>query len=216
VVRKYSWSGDIGYYENTAGHLESRSQNADFAIEFQNADRFNVGYNGFYEYLPAPFRIAPGVTLPVGGYPFESVGMSFTGAQRRPVSGTVAVERGTFYNGHKTTLDLAGGRVNLGPRFSVEPTYSVNKVDLVQGKFTTQLLGSRITWTTTPLMFTSALLQYNSGTHIVSANVRLRWEYRPGSELFVVLNEERDSLGQRFPDLTNRAFIVKVNRLLRF
>jgi hypothetical protein len=50
----------------------------------------------------------------------------------------------------------------------------------------------------------------------MSSNVRLRWEYRPGSELFVVLNEERDTLGRRYPDLANRAFVVKVNRLLRF
>ena len=65
-------------------------------------------------------------------------------------------------------------------------------------------------------MFTSALLQYSSGANVMSANVRLRWEYRPGSQLFVVYNEERDTLTRRFPDLVNRAFIVKVNRLLRF
>jgi hypothetical protein len=50
----------------------------------------------------------------------------------------------------------------------------------------------------------------------VSANVRLRWEYRPGSELFVVFNEQRDTLSTRFPDLVNRAVIVKANRLFRF
>ena len=67
----------------------------------------------------------------------------------------------------------------------------------------------------TPLMFVSALVQYNSGSSAVSANVRLRWEYRPGSELFVVLNEQRDTLGPRFPALANRAVIVKINRLFR-
>ena len=65
-------------------------------------------------------------------------------------------------------------------------------------------------------MFASAFVQYNSSNQAVSSNVRLRWEYRPGSELFVVYNEERDTLARRFPDLANRAFIVKVNRLLRF
>ena len=68
----------------------------------------------------------------------------------------------------------------------------------------------------TPRMFTSALLQYNSSSHAVSANVRLRWEYRPGSELFVVYNEERDTEHRRFPALANRAFIIKINRLFRF
>ena len=68
----------------------------------------------------------------------------------------------------------------------------------------------------TPPMFVSALMQYNSGTSTVSANVRLRWEYRPGSELFVVYNEQRDTLSPGFPELRNRAFIVKINRLFRF
>ena len=40
--------------------------------------------------------------------------------------------------------------------------------------------------------------------------------YRPGSELFLVLNEQRDTLSPRFPDLMNRSFIVKINRLVRF
>ena len=65
------------------------------------------------------------------------------------------------------------------------------------------------------LMFTSALLQYNSSSHSVSANVRLRWEYRPGSEFFVVYNEDRDTLAPRFPQLSGRALILKINRLFR-
>ena len=67
----------------------------------------------------------------------------------------------------------------------------------------------------TPLMFVSTLVQYNSTSNALAANVRLRWEYRPGSELFVVLNEQRDTLASGYPALVNRAFIVKVNRLLR-
>ena len=65
-------------------------------------------------------------------------------------------------------------------------------------------------------MFTSALLQYNSGTHSVTANVRFRWEYQAGSELFVVYNEQRDTLPTGFPGLTSRALIVKINRLFRY
>ena len=66
-------------------------------------------------------------------------------------------------------------------------------------------------------MFVSALVQYNSSNNGLSTNVRLRWEYQPGSELFIVYNEQRDTLSpQAFPGLENRAFIVKINRLFRF
>ena len=68
----------------------------------------------------------------------------------------------------------------------------------------------------TPLMFTSALIQYNSASKLVSANVRLRWEYQPGSELFVVYSDGRDTGMDGFPRLENRTFVVKFTRLFRF
>jgi succinylarginine dihydrolase len=87
---------------------------------------------------------------------------------------------------------------------------------LPNASFTTNLVGSRVTYTMTPKMFASALVQYASISHRASTNVRLRWEYQPGSELFVVFNEERDTVIGRFPNLQTRALIVKVNRLFRF
>jgi hypothetical protein len=132
------------------------------------------------------------------------------------VSANLSVDYGTFYDGHKTTLSVARGRVPVTYQLSFEPTYSYNKVNLSVGDFTAHLAGTRVTYTMTPMMFVSALVQYNSGAEAVSTNARLRWEYRPGSELFVVYNEERDTLTPRFPGLNNRSFIVKFNRLFRF
>ena len=69
----------------------------------------------------------------------------------------------------------------------------------------------------TPRMIVEALPQYTSRDNSVSSNERYRWEYQPGSELFVVFNEQRDTLTPgRFPELENRAFIIKFNRLFRF
>ena len=93
---------------------------------------------------------------------------------------------------------------------------SLNRVVVAEGSFTSHLLGSRVTYTMTPMMFASTLLQYNSSGHAVMTNLRLRWEYRPGSDLFVVYNEDRDTAARRFPALANRSFIIKVNRLFRF
>ena len=110
-----------------------------------------------------------------------------------------------------------GGRIEVSPQFAVEPGLSINRIELPQGSFTTQLVTTRATYTFTPTMFVSALLQYNSSNSALSTNVRLRWEYQPGSELFIVFNEQRDSFTpRRFPELENRAFIVKINRLFRF
>ena len=45
----------------------------------------------------------------------------------------------------------------------------------------------------TPLMFTSALVQYNSSRNAVSTNIRSRSVYQPGSERFILFNEERET-----------------------
>jgi hypothetical protein len=168
-----------------------------------------------YEFLPRPFPIAPEVTLPIGQYDFNNVRVQFNLGQRRKISGNFAVDRGSFYDGDRTAVSLSRGRFSAGSRLSLEPTYVLNIVDLVEGSFTNQLVGSRVTYTMTPQMFASALLQYNSSTRIASINARLRWEYRPGSEFFVVYNESRDTLARSFPDLAGRALIIKVNRLFR-
>jgi hypothetical protein len=216
VVRKYSWMGSLAYIENGAGRLETRQQSGEFAVEFQNSDRFNLTYTDNYEFLPRPFEIARGVTLPVGGYSFDVLQAGLSLGQQRKLSGNLVAEVGSFFNGRRTSLSFTRGRLNVVPPFSVEPSYSINWVDLEEGAFTTHLVGSRLTYTMTPLMFASALVQYSSASNAVAANLRMRWEYRPGSELFVVYNEERDTRVSGFPVLSNRTFIVKVNRLFRF
>ena len=216
VVRRYFWTTSLVYIENGARQLETRDWDAGFAIEFQNSDRFNVMYNRTYEFLPQEFRIASGVTLPAGGYDYASVRIGYNFGRQRPASANISVDHGTFYNGHKTTLAIRSGRLNLSPQLSVEPTVSVNRIDLVEGAFTTSLFGSRLTYTMTPRMFVSTLVQYSSGNNTTAANVRLRWEYQPGSELFVVYNEQRDTLAPQFPALANRALILKINRLFQF
>ncbi|MEQ1573659.1 MAG: DUF5916 domain-containing protein [Vicinamibacterales bacterium] len=216
TIRKLSYQGQVNYVENGKGRLESREQSLEFGINFLNGDVLAVEGTRSYEYLPRPFAIAPGVTLPVAGYGFENLRVNYNMSQQRPRAANITLEHGTFYNGHKTTMTFARGRAQITSRLSMEPTYSFNKVSLVQGRFTTHLTGSRLTYAMTPLMFASALVQYSSSADTVSVNARLRWEYQPGSELFVVYNEERDTLRPSVPGMLNRALIVKVNRLFRF
>jgi hypothetical protein len=162
------------------------------------------------------FEISDGIELPVGGYAFDAVRVGWNLGQQRVVSANLTAEHGSFYNGTRTALSASRGRVTLGPQFAVEPSYTINWVDLVQGSFTTHLAGGRVTYTMTPRMFVSSLLQYSSSNSAVTANVRLRWEYQPGSEFFVVYNEERDTGLRATSTLANRTLIVKVNRLFRY
>ena len=116
----------------------------------------------------------------------------------------------------------SGGRISILPQLSMEPTVSLTRFDLRGGSYTARLFRTRADYGFSPLMFASALVQYNSADRAVSSNLRFRWEYRPGSELFLVYTDERDATEDRFVTpttvrgLKNRAFVIKINRLLRF
>ena len=215
-IRKLYFDGSAAYITNGAGHLETKDFLGEFAIDFQNSDHFTAQHERDYEFAPRPFAITAGMTLPVAGYKLETTRAGYTLGPQRHLSGSVLVEYGPFYGGRRAAVTVSGSRVNAPPRLSVEPTYSIDQVTLPEGNFTTHLAGARATFTVTPLMFISSLIQYNSTTQVVSANVRFRWEYRPGSEFFVVYNEERTNLGPAMPALKDGGLVVKINRLLRF
>ena len=217
AVRQFTLGGSLDYLLNGAGHIESRIAQASFKTELENSDQFSVDVQRSYELLVEPFDIAPGVSIPIGAYGFQNYYASYSmGAQRR-VSGAFSIQRGGFFDGDITAIGYSRGRIEITPQLSIEPSVSFNRIELPQGRFTTQLATTRVTYTLTPRMFFSGLLQYNSSLDVLSTNLRLRWEYQPGSELFVVYNDQRDTeLGRSFPMLENRAFVVKFTRLFRF
>ena len=219
AVRQFTWGASLDYIESdSTGQLETRFAQGRFQTEFENSDRFSIDLQDSYELLTAPFHIAPDddVSIPVGGYGFQDIFTSYALGGQRRLSGTLTLQRGEFFDGTITGVGYQRGRVEVTPEFSFEPSISVNQIALPGGRFTTTLVSSRVTYTFTPRMFFGGLLQYNSSRNSLSTNLRLRWEYQPGSELFVVYNDIRDTELRGVPLLENRAFVVKLTRLFRF
>ena len=141
---------------------------------------------------------------------------SYAFGQGTSVAGSLSVQRGHYYNGSITAVGLAGARVSVSKQLSIEPAISVNRVELRTGAFTQKIVRTRWDYAFTARMFASALVQFNSTDAVFRNNFRFRWEYHPGSELFVVYTDERNTQVSGFPDLRNRALVVKANRLFRF
>ena len=215
-VRKFIYQANWEIFENAAGHLETREMQAEFQTEFQSSDKIQLQYTHAYELLPEAFGISRGVTIPSGGYDIRNLHAQFNLGQQRAVAGNVFADVGSFYGGDRMQFGYQWGRVKVSPRVALEPGLSINRVTLPYGEFTSTLVSSRLTYTITPMMFVSTLMQYNSSNHSLSTNARLRWEYLPGSEFFVVYSEGRDTHAPRAEGLQGRTFVVKLNRLLRF
>ena len=128
----------------------------------------------------------------MGGYDFEDVRFVYRFGPQRAVPGFASFRTGTFFGGDRKEISY-NSRIEVTTKFSLEPRLAMNFVDLPQGDFTTNLISTRVNYTLSPRMFVSGLFQFSSSSDSLSSNVRLRWEYQPGSDLFVVYSDGRET-----------------------
>jgi Domain of unknown function (DUF5916) len=216
AIRRISLESGLDYITNNEERLENRQSRVGLRTEMQSGDSWTVQYARDFEGVEQPFPIV-GTVVPAGAYHFSTIRGAYTLGTQRKISGEISAARGGFYDGDRTDLSYRG-RAEISSHLSVEPAVSFNWVDLPTGRFTATLVSARGTLSFTPRMLVGALVQYNSAGSLVTTNIRYRWEYRPGSELFVVYSDGRDTrhaLGAEYPSLMNRGFTVKVTRLFR-
>jgi hypothetical protein len=214
-IRKLYYEVAMDYLTDPDGVPESREGQAALKMELRNGDSWQLEATRNFEGLDKPFEVAKRVLVPVGGYSSQQVGSIYTFGPQRKISGSLTARHGSFYDGTLDELTWKG-RLEFSPQFYAEPTVSWNRMDTPWGLGNTNLVSSRLTYTLSPRMFVSALVQYQSRTDSVATNARFRWEYLPGSELFVVYSDGRTTLSRGVPDVENRSFVVKVTRLLQF
>jgi hypothetical protein len=206
----------MDYVTDAAGAvLEDRTQAGRFGIEFNSSDEVTVTATRQYERLPRDFAISRGVVVPGGDYSYEFLNASYSLAQQRIVSGTASASYGSFYGGTRTTAGYSG-RVGFSPHLAIEPSLTFNWVRLAYGDFNAGLVGMRLVVSPTARLGFSSLTQLNPSAHSLTSSVRMRWEYAPGSDLYVVYSDGRDTTAQGFPSVQNRSFALKATRLFRF
>jgi hypothetical protein len=216
-IRRLDWEAGYNYITDSGRtRVENRQLSGTFEVDFHNSDQWSLDYSRDFEFLPRDFQIARGVTVPTGGYDYDTVRMTYELGQQRPFSGQLSVAAGTFYDGHKKEANLTSGRVALSARVSIEPGLTMNWVSLPYGDFANRLVTARAIYTPSPRTLVSSLMQYNATDHTVSSSIRLRWEYIPGSEFFAVYSDGRNTADAPVPGLVNRSFALKLTRLLRF
>jgi hypothetical protein len=214
-IRKVYYIGSVDYITDTNNRPESKEIQGTYQMELNNSDIWNVDVSRNYERLTNGFEVGKGILVPPGEYDFTQLRATYTLGLQRPVSGSITAGRSGFYAGTLSELTWRG-RVELTRQVYVEPTLSWNHVDVPWGTGDTNLASTRATYTTSTRMFVSALVQYQSRADSVSTDARFRWEYLPGSELFIVYSDGRTTLNPGFPEIESRSFVVKMTRLFRW
>lgn len=229
-IRKFTWNSSAEYIEAGSGAVDARGFTTSFGTEFASSDVLTFSANHDFDFIRQAFTPSGSpAPIGVGGYTYGTVGAAYAfGAQRR-LAGTLSVQVGEYYDGTIRSVTFGSGgsgfsqsRIAVSTRLALEPSVTITSVDRPAGSFTTRVARTRVDYAFSPLMFASGLFQYSSADRAFSTNLRFRWEYAPGSEIFVVYTDERDTTDDRFVTpttvrgLKNRAFVIKVNRLFRY
>ena len=175
----------------------------------------NVIYQRNLDVLDLPFRIRPNVIIPAGAYNMNEWVFTYNTSPGKRLYSRLSFSPNEFYGGDKKTTTFAGG-VRATSQLSAELQYNRNDVDMPWGKFLVNLTTLRVDYTFSPRMTIRSLTQYNSSTHEVSNNIRYNFIHRPGSDLYIVYNELRQTgLPSDLFAQKDRQLVLKVNYLLQ-
>ena len=196
--------------------MVSRDHAVGNQITFENGDNLRIYRNLLFERLEEPFWIHRDgdreIVLLPGDYHFNDWNMQFESSRGRRVYGNAGLRTGGFWSGTNHAIRAGiGYRYNMHVQGSLE--WERNLADLPEGEFTTDLLGVRLDFAFSPLMFLQSFIQYNTVAKTVSSNIRYRFIHHPLSDLFIVYNELRGISGNA---LLDRAVSVKLTHLLNF
>jgi hypothetical protein len=178
--------------------------------EWQNtfrADFHNGSYTDddivdvFAQRLTTPFNIYPfniykNVNIPVGVYHWTRRQFTYGTPQDRRLTVQFFERFGSYYNGRLNELRVrATYRANERLSFSVGPQW--NRFRLTDGNFSVVFGVLETDYAFSRFVSLSTILQVDTANaQAASANIRLRWNYRPDSDLYVIY-----TAGQQFASL---------------
>jgi len=210
-VRELNFEGFIFHAPDTHHVLQTQEWQNTFRIELQNGSYSDDDIvDVFTQRLLTPFNIYKNVSIPVGEYHWTRHQLTYGSPQDRRLTVSFFERFGTYYNGNlnearvratyraseRLSFNFAEqwNRFRLGA--TTDPTGTTvlppnaGDFSVVFGSFQTNYSFSRF-------LTLSTLLQMDTAnTQAVSANIRLRWNYRPDSDLYVIY-----TAGQRFASL---------------
>jgi hypothetical protein len=214
TIQNLNFATALDYYKSgTTSNIETRVQDLTVGVQYKNNGSTNFNINRTFERLIEPFEIRKDTLfIPPGDYEYDSYAASASAGSNGKITGNGGVTWGEFWNGRTRAVS---GTMGLRPHyhFSVDLNYSINRVTLPDGAFTTNLIGTRFLYSFTSRAFLNAFFQYNADTHQVSSNIRFNLIHHPLSDLYVVYNDTQETTTG---ETVGRAFTVKLTNLFNF
>lgn len=176
--------------------------------------RINASFTWQYENIPDDFIILRRTTIEAGKYNFIRGVIGYEMSSSALFRTEIEADFGSFYDGWRVTMDVSP-TWTASKHLEVQLSWLYNLIDvpLSNGWFTEHVGQLRINTALNTHFSTNAFLQMNTSADLVSANVRIRYNFRDGNDLWIVLNEglnmNRQDVSPFLPRSNSRTLLVK-------
>lgn len=191
AVRELQFEGFLLHAPDTRGEVSTQEWQNTFRAEFNNGaytddDIVDV----FTQSITTPFHIYKNVFIPIGVYHFTRHQLTYGSGQDKRYTYNFFERFGNYYGGTLNEFRVRG-EYRPTKKFSVSAseTWDRFRLPLPNGNFSVALASLQGNYSFSRFLTFSSLIQMDtSNTQAVSANLRLRYNYRPDSDLYVIYN----------------------------
>jgi hypothetical protein len=214
-IRWYEVGTWYNFVTDLDNRLESRENGAWIGGQTQDTDLAFLNLFNDYENVPAGFFLPRNVFIPAGEYEWTAASLDVETSIARPISGNFSIRCCDWYGG---TMFRTNAYVTWRPdsTWELSGSHQFINITLPTGDVEIQIYAANIRLNFTPDMQLRTQIQYDNISEAVTLSARYRWEYAPGSELFVALGESGDLInGDHYRSATTQAS-VRIGQLMRF
>ena len=196
-IREVDLGGFVGHDPNTAGQLIFKEETANVRVLFNSsAEIDSAPYDQVYQFLGQPLNLYKNISIPPGSYRFTSHSLGYTSTGSHRITYTGTAQWGEYYTGHLNS-GIMTAQYRPNAHMSVALNDTLNSFRLPQGNFNIDLAGLELSYAFNRFVNATAFIQSDTAqTQAASANLRLRYTFRPDSDLYVIYN-----IGNRFQAL---------------
>ncbi len=198
-VREVQFEGVIFHAPDTHGIVQTQEWQTTFRADFHNGSYTDDDIvDTFAQRLTTPFNIYKSVNIPVGVYNWTRHQLTYGSPEDRRFTVRFFERFGSYYNGRLNEFRVrATYRANERLSFSAGPQWNRFRLPLPDGNFSVVFGALETDYAFSRFLSLSTILQVDTANaQAASANIRLRWNYRPDSDLYVIY-----TAGQKFASL---------------
>ena len=199
---------------NDDGSVQSARVEHEWGVEFNDGRALEADAEVRVEDLRRPLSFPEATTVPAGRYVFGSVGVRHQPPEGRLLRTEASTSVGTFFDGWRWQGEVSP-TWNLSPHLELGGTYQVNLVRFPDRnrRFTAHVARARARVALNTKVSTNAFLQYNSAASVATADVRFRYNFGQGNDLWIVyserLNRDRTRATPTLPRTGARSVLLK-------